>query len=686
MCGVVGFLTADGILDEPSARRLLIAMRDQLIHRGPDDGGAWLDPPAGFALGARRLSILDLSAAGRQPLLSADGRYVVAMNGEIYNFPELRAEIEAARGGHSWRGHCDTEVLAEAIALWGVSAAISRINGMFAIAAWDRRERELWLVRDRVGKKPLYYGWAGNTFVFGSELKAFWPHPEFDARVSIDALAGFLQLGYVLGEEAFLEGVKRLPAGHLLRVDRRVTVRRELPAPTPYWRLRDVAIEGLASQRAGRVPDQEELTTLLADAVARRMVADVPVGSLLSGGIDSSLITALMCAARRSEVRTFSIGFNAEGWNEAQHAVAVARHLGTRHEELYVSPTEFLGVVHELSDICDEPLADNSIVPTVLLSRMAARNVTVALSGDGGDELFVGYQRYGDVDRLIAARGVIPAPLRSLAGSLNDLVCRPAAERWGSTRLERRLALLSQLLRNADPVRFQHLIMSQSLDVRELLTRPYRASQLLEDDAYDLHASTAVDRMTYMDTASYLVDDILFKVDRASMSASLEVRCPLLDHRIIELSWRFPTAMKCSDRVGKLPLRNILYEYVPRAIVDRPKWGFSAPVHLWMENELRDWAEALMSRQALATHGLLNVGACRKLWEDFAHQRRGWNPIIWNILMFQEWYERMKSRLSGEASSVSSNENTNLMCSFAKENAQRSFARPSCPADRSISP
>ena len=685
MCGIVGFLTPDGMPDEASALGLLIRMRDQLVHRGPDDGGAWLDAAAGFALGARRLSILDLSIAGRQPLLSADGRYVVAMNGEIYNFPELRAEIETTRSTHSWRGHCDTEVLAEAIALWGLEAAINRANGMFAVAAWDRRKRELWLARDRVGKKPLYYGWAGSNFVFGSELKAFWPHPQFDAHVSIEALAGFLQIGYVLGEQAFFAGVKRLPAGHLLRIDQPAIVRRELPEPLAYWRLRDVAIAGLESQRSGRVGDPEELAALLQDAVACRMVADVPVGSLLSGGIDSSLVTALMCATGRGEVRTFSIGFNADGWDEAQHALAVAKHLGTRHEELYVGSAEYLTSLHQLADICDEPLADNSVVPTVLLSRMAAQSVTVALSGDGGDELFVGYQRYADVDRLLATRASIPAPIRSLAGNLNDLVCRPAAERWGTTRLERRLALLSQLLRDADPVRFQQLIMSQSLDVRGLLTQPYQAFQLLSDATYDLQASTPMDRMTYMDTVSYLVDDILFKVDRASMSASLEVRCPLLDHRIIELSWRFPTAFKCSGRVGKLPLRDILYQHVPRAIVDRPKMGFGAPVRLWLQNELRDWAEALMSPEMLAQHGLLNTAACQKLWEDYTQKRRGWNPIIWNILIFQEWYQQMKSRLNNEASSISANGNRDLLCSFATENAQRSSVLPACPAGESRS-
>jgi asparagine synthase (glutamine-hydrolysing) len=683
MCGIVGFLSPDGIPDRPSALRVLIAMRDQLIHRGPDGSGFWLDASQGVALGARRLSILDLSEAGDQPLRSADGRYVVVLNGEIYNFPELRAEIETIRRGHPWRGHCDTEVLAEAIALWGVEAAISRTNGMFALAVWDRRERELWLARDRIGKKPLYYGWAGNSFVFASELKALWQHPDFDAPVSVEALAVFLQLGYVLGEQAFFAGVKRLPAGHLLRVDRRA-LRGDIPSPTPYWRLRDVALAGIEAQECGRIPDEEELASLLDDAVARRMVADVPVGSLLSGGIDSSLVTALM-RARGQEVRTFTIGFAAAGWNEAQHASTVAKHLGTRHEELYVSAAEFINVLREVPHICDEPFADNSMIPTILLSRMARQSVTVALSGDGGDELFVGYDRYAAVDRLLARCAKIPVAIRSLVRNLNDVLSRPAAVRWGSTKLERRLTLLSHLLRNGDATGFPQLILSQQLNVSSLLDVPCGDLQPLSDLAFNLDRSTAIDRMTFMDTMSFLVDDILFKMDRASMSASLEVRCPLLDHRVIELSWRFPIATKCSGTVGKLPLRKILYRHVPRPIVDRPKMGFSAPIEIWLKAELRDWAEALMTREMLAGTGLLNVGACRKLWEDFACRGRGWNPALWNILMFQAWHQEMRSMSRVGASLDSLDRYKALRYSSARETAPHSSVPHRAPADSQVS-
>ena len=665
MCGIVGFLSPGGISDEHSALGVLTAMRDRLIHRGPDSSGSWIDPAQGLVLGARRLSILDRSPAGNQPFVSSQGRYVLAINGEIYNFPELRAEIEKVRGGFFWRGHSDTEVLTEAIALWGVEKAISRANGMFAVAVWDRHECELWLVRDRIGKKPLYYGWAGDTFVFASELKALWQHPDFSATISVEALAGFLQLGYVLGEQAIFAGVKRLPAGNLLRVDRRAS-RKDGLWPTPYWRLRDVALAGIEAQVSGQIPDEEELANLLEDAVARRMVADVPVGSLLSGGIDSSLSTALMRERNDQQVRTFTIGFEAANWNEAKHAKAVAKHLGTHHEELYVSAADFRNTLREVPQICDEPFADDSMIPTILVSRMAQRSVTVALSGDGGDELFVGYDRYTAVDRLLARRERIPKIIRSLVSNLNDALSRPVAQRWGSTKLERRLALLSYLLRDGDAAGFSQLVMSQQHSVSRLLDVPCGDQLLLSDPAFNLDRSTAIDRMTFLDAMTYLVDDILFKVDRASMSTSLEVRSPLLDYRVIEMSWRFPSAMKCSGTMGKLPLRKVLYRHVPQSLVDRPKMGFSAPVEIWVKGELRDWAEGLMTREMLADTGLLNVGVCRKLWDDFASSGRGWSPALWNILMFQAWHQEMRSMRRSDACAGSSDGDRALMYSSAR--------------------
>jgi asparagine synthase (glutamine-hydrolysing) len=642
MCGFVGLLAASGIADEQATVRLVTEMRDRVAHRGPDDAGLWLDTTGGLALGFRRLSIVDLSAAGHQPMLSADGRWAVVLNGEIYNFAALRREIEEACGPRSWRGHSDTEVLVEAIALWGIEPTLARANGMFALAAWDRAERVLWLARDRIGKKPLYYGWSGDTFVFGSELKALWIHPGFDFSISTDALAAYLQLGYVPGTRSIFEAISKLRHGHTLRLDAaQLTPGGDLPSPTPYWSLYDVAVDGLAAQEAGRAASTEELEAVLRDAVSLRMVADVPVGTFLSGGIDSSLVTALMAATAPGEVHSFSIGFETEQWNEATHAKAVAKHLGTRHEETYVSSTEAMAVIEDLPTIYDEPFADDSMIPTALLCRMARRSVTVALSGDGGDELFVGYDRYPDVSRLIARRDALPGSVRRMLGAVTSHVAQPLAQRWTSKRLERRARLLGMLLADGQPENFNEAVMSQAIDPGDLMIAPSVPRHPLTDTNPNLGRSNAIDRLTFMDTGSYLIDDILVKVDRASMAASLEVRCPLLDYRLIELSWRFPTAAKIQGGVGKLPLRSVLHRHVPQALVERPKQGFCAPVEIWVRHELRAWGEALMTSEALGRHGLLNVAECRRTWESFAVHDRGWDPVIWRLLMFQAWYARM---------------------------------------------
>lgn len=638
MCGIVGFVRIGGLGDAAAADSLVRRMSDRLIHRGPDDSGSWTDP-AGVALGFRRLSIIDLSPAGHQPMLSADGRYAVVMNGEIYNFQDIRAEIEQARGPVAWRGHSDTEVLVEAIALWGVEAAVGRANGMFALGIWDREARTLSLARDRIGKKPLYYGWAGESLLFGSELKALREHPQFDDAISSAALGDFLQLGYVPGEPTIFSAIRKLPGGTILRLAADAAPG-TLPRPVPYWSLREVAEAGLEAQAAGRVPREGELEALLRDAVARRMVADVPVGAFLSGGIDSSLVTAMMAEAGGEQVRSFSIGFGVAEWNEAEHARNVATQIGTRHEELYVSAADLVAVVEDLPGILDEPFADDSMIPTTLLCRLARRQVTVALSGDGGDELFAGYARYAAVDQWLSRRNTLPRFGRALASGLANGLAGPAG-RLSGVRMQRRLLLLGSLLDHGDADRVHEMLVSQTLRPGALLAAGGEAGRPLTDGTFNLGRSNAIDRMTFTDMSSYLIDDILAKVDRASMSTSLEVRCPLLDYRVIEMSWRFPAAVKCQDGTGKQPLREMLYRRVPRALVDRPKMGFGAPVEVWLTHELRDWAEALMSREALGRHGLLNVEACRTLWEDFTQRGRGWNRVIWNILMFQAWHNAL---------------------------------------------
>ncbi|MBI0535533.1 asparagine synthase (glutamine-hydrolyzing) [Roseomonas sp. KE2513] len=637
MCGLTGFWSPAHFGSAAAARGIVEAMRDRLTHRGPDDHGTWIDAESGIAFGFRRLSIIDLSPAGHQPMASADGRFVAMMNGEIYNFAELRAEIDAARGGHPWRGHSDTEVLVEAIDEWGIERALGRANGMFAIAVWDRRENSLSLARDRIGKKPMYYGWMGGHFLFGSELKALRAHPAFDGRLSTEALSGFLQIGYVVGRRTIFAGLSKLPGGHILRLDARAAGRRESPEPSPYWDLRGVAENGLDAQAAGRPAQQEEFEALLRDSVALRMVADVPVGSFLSGGIDSSLVTALMAKGSAGAVHSFAIGFNVREWDEAPHARAVAEHLGTQHEEAYLGAADIQDMIRDIAEVCDEPLADDSIVPTTLLCRLARRQVTVALSGDGGDELLAGYARYAAVNDWLERRQGLPRPVRALASLVSGGLA-PAAERLGQMRVARRLRLLDCLMGSGDPDEVHRMLVSQTLEADSFLASPAGLPNPLEDPRYLLGRSTPIDRMGFTDLTSYLTDDILAKVDRASMSTSLEVRCPLLDYRVIEMSWRFPTAAKYAAGEGKLPLRQLLYRHVPRALVDRPKRGFGAPVEVWLRDELRDWAETLMSPAALARHGLLDVRACRKLWEDFLHRNHSFNRVIWNLLMFQAWH------------------------------------------------
>ena len=642
MCGLVGLLNFDGFAEPGAAKRLIGTMRDQLAHRGPDDSSDWIDP-AGVAFGFRRLSIIDLSDAGHQPALSADGRYVVMMNGEIYNFTELKAEIEAARGPFRWRGHSDTEVLVEAIALWGLEAAVSRSNGMFAVAAWDRRDRVLWLARDRIGKKPLHFGWAGRAFVFASELKALFPCPGFDFSIAPDALADFLQLGYVPAPRTIFNAVDKLLPGHILKLDHQAATQRITPASKPYWDLKTEAVRGLDDQLAGRTASVEELEALLCDAVAKRMVADVPVGAFLSGGIDSSLITAIMTEQSSGLVRTFSAGFRTGKYDEAHYAKAVADHLGSRHAEMYIDAGDAGEAIGDVIGICDEPFADPSLIPTMMLSRFARKQVTVALSGDGGDEFFGGYQRYSTVNRALSLRGALPKFARPLAHAAQMGIGMPIARAWGTSRTERMMSLFACLLEADQPDSFNEALLSQVTDPAMLLARPDAPRHPLMVPDYRLDRSTVLDRLMFTDGKSYLVDDVLAKVDRASMSAGLEVRCPLLDHRVIEMSWRFPSAEKLDKNMGKLPLREILYRRVPRPLVDRPKMGFAAPVEVWLRAEMRDWAEELMSPEALGSHRMLDVAACRRLWEDFAVPRRGWSGVLWNILMFQAWHRRIET-------------------------------------------
>mgnify|MGYP000159196824 CR=1 FL=1 len=608
-------------------------MTDSLVHRGPDDADVWMDPEAGIGLGHRRLSILDLSPLGRQPMHSACGRYAIAYNGEVYNFKELRRELEPL--GHSFRGGSDTEVLLAAIAQWGLKAAVSRFVGMFAFALWDRKDRSLSLVRDRLGIKPLYYGWAENAFVFGSELKALRAFPDFEHSIDRDALALFFRHNYVPAPRTIYTQARKLEAGCILTVDADL----KKPVLERYWSALEVWEAGVRSPFAGSREEAVDcLETLLKDAVRSRMLADVPLGAFLSGGIDSSTVVALMQSQSMAPVKTFSIGFNERRYNEAEHAKAVAGHLGTEHTELYLTPEDLMAVVPEIPRFWDEPFADSSQIPTYCVSRLAREHVTVSLSGDGGDELFTGYLRYfalGHWDKL----NRIPLWLRrQIARFIKALPAR-SFDVFGAlgSKIHSRLDMLSiSTFQN-----FYRYFLSHHKNPAQFVlgaAEPMTALTDPDNDRFDdLHH-----QMTFWDTVTYLPDDILTKVDRASMAVSLEARVPLLDHRVVEFAAGIPQSMKIQGGTGKMLLRQVLYKYVPESLIERPKMGFAVPIDSWLKNELREWAEDLLSEEVLRAQGYLNVKSVRRMWSEYQSGRTNWYYYLWDVLMFQAWLREWK--------------------------------------------
>jgi asparagine synthase (glutamine-hydrolysing) len=650
MCGICGFLDSKASLAEPELLRRVAAMAKAIAHRGPDDAGAWADQAAGLALGHRRLSIIDLSPMGHQPMFSHDGRWAMVFNGEVYNFQELRNELEKQHGVIAWRGHSDSEIILEGFARWGVEACARRMNGMFALALWDRQERRLHLVRDRLGKKPLYYGWMGDVFLFGSELKALAAHPAFQGRVDRDSLALFLRHNYVPGPHCIYQGLKKLTPGGILSLT--AAERGLLPAPRPYWSARAMAQEGQAhplTQDPGEAAAR--LEELLLDAVKIRMVADVPLGAFLSGGVDSSLIVALMQAQSSRPVRTFSIGFPEAAYDEAPHAIAVAAHLGTEHTELYVTWQEAMQVVPKLAHMFDEPFADSSQIPTFLVSRMARRDVTVALSGDAGDELFGGYDRYFLASRIWQRAGGLPGPLKALAGAVIQAASPRAWDRLFSAcawLLPRRMHFkhpgdhlheLADMLSSGTPEAFYRGLVSLWKNPTALVPGASEPPTALSDPAQWPALPDFPSRMMYLDLVSYLPDDILVKVDRASMAVALEARAPLLDYRLVEMAWRLPLAMKMKGDVGKWLLRQVLYKYVPPDLIERPKMGFGLPIDSWLKGPMRPWAEALLDEGRLGREGFFEPKPIRRAWQEHQAGTRSWHYYLWPVLMFQLWLE-----------------------------------------------
>jgi len=626
MCGIAGSWNPKAGLDELALHDLGRRQGDAIAHRGPDDAGTWADPAQGLVLSHRRLSILDLSPEGHQPMISARGRWVLVFNGEIYNHEALRAELAAL--GHRFRGRSDTEVLLAAIAEWGVPGALERGNGMLAFAAWDRQERALWLARDRLGKKPLYWGRAGDgSLVFGSELAALRAHPALTPEVDPDALALLLRLDYIPAPHCILRGVRKLPAGSYLRIgEAELAGDFTAHAPTHWWHALERQEAALANPfEGGNAEALEQLDALLRDATALRMVADVPLGAFLSGGTDSSLVTALMQAQALRPVRSFSIGFDNAVHDESEHAAAVARHLGTDHTELRVDGQAALDLVPELPRLFDEPFADSSQLPTALLCRLARQHVTVALSGDGGDELFFGYGRYARCLRNERWLSRLPRGLRA----------RDPGER---ARLGGLAALQAELAAGSFQARARNRVLRWR-QPEAVVLGAQRARTAYDDPAALPRHGTPADALMAMDTACYLPEDILTKVDRASMAVALETRAPLLDWRVAEFAWSLPLDMKWRGGELKWLPKRLLERYLPQNLVQRPKSGFGAPVGDWLRGPLRDWAEAQLDEHRLREEGHFDPAPIRAIWREFLGGQRKWHTHLWGVLMFQAWRE-----------------------------------------------
>lgn len=643
MCGFVGFWGSDKT-DTATVEH----MAKQLFSRGPDDSGLWTDPSAGLALAHRRLAILDLSSAGHQPMHSTCGRYVLIYNGEIYNHQQLRADLASENIHINWRGHSDTETLLAALSHWSLEKCLKRLNGMFAFALWDQKKHTLSLARDRIGEKPLYYGTNNGIFFFGSELKALRAHPDWRSDINRNALALYMRHNYIPTPWSIYTGISKLPPAHYTIIQKHG---HNILPPTCYWDLSQIA---QASDRQYKQTHPEDLTdeldTLLRHSIKSRMASDVPLGAFLSGGFDSTTVAALMQAQSTRPVKTFSIGFHEAAYNEAQHAKAVAQHLGTEHTELYVTPEQAMAIIPKIPEIYDEPFADSSQIPTFLVSQLAREHVIVSLSGDGGDELFCGYNRYLLSYRIWQKIRLMPLPIRkSLAWLLNhapahtiDRMQQLLPPRFRVSALIDRLPKLASTLLHQDESALYLDLISHHKTPESLVLGSEEPKTHLNGLSSPEEFSDFRENMMYLDMMTYLPDDILTKVDRASMAVSLEARVPLLDHNLIEFAWRVPLTYKYRNNKSKWLLRRVLDRYVPRSLMERPKMGFGVPIDDWLRGPLRDWAEQLLNEHKLQHDGFFAPKPIRTMWKEHISGQRRWHYHLWDVLMFQAWYEQEK--------------------------------------------
>lgn len=645
MCGIAGFLNLSS--KDAAVADTALAMADKIIHRGPNASGVWAEGPV--ALAHRRLSIVDLSAAGNQPMPSACGRYVIAFNGEIYNYRVIRQKVESdpyfAAYIKQWRGHSDTEVILAAFAIWGLEESLKLMVGMFAIALWDRHEQALFLVRDRMGEKPLYFGRFGSTFLFGSELKALRVHPAWQGEIDRGALSLFMRHNYIPAPYTIYKNVHKLLPGNFLRINASGDIHSK-----EYWSLAQVADNNGSKLFQGN--EQEAMDALeerLSASIRDQMLADVPLGAFLSGGIDSSTVVALMQAQSQRQVRTFSIGFFEDGFNEAEHAKRVAEHLGTEHTELYVTAKQAQDVVPLLPALYDEPFSDSSQIPTFLVSQLARQHVTVSLSGDGGDELFGGYNRYfvaGDIWRKMHRA---PVPLRnSLASlirglppktwsSLYGIVMPILPRRYRHGNFGDKLHKFANVLGSQGQETIYKQLISHWQDPASIVIDGHEPPTAITSPQHFPQISNFVERMMYLDTISYLPDDILVKVDRAAMGVSLETRVPMLDHRIVEFAWSLPFDMKVRNGESKWLLKQVLYRHVPKKILERPKMGFGVPIDQWLRGDLREWAEDLLNPSRLKSEGFFHPEPILEKWNQHLSGHQNWQYLLWDVLMFQAW-------------------------------------------------